>query len=211
MPIRILIADDHALMREGLKQLFALVGDVVVVGEAYDDTSLRACLATTEVDLLLLDMTMPGIHGSDLISRLRGPYPSLPILVLSMHNQPFLAQQALKAGANGYISKDNDPEAVLTALRRVAAGGHFIDAAIAEKMALESCGLKAPTDHDRLSSREIQTLRLLSRGASLNDIAAELRISSKTVSTHKTRLMEKMGFKTNADLMRYAITHGLTD
>lgn len=207
--IRVLIADDHALMREGLRQLFALVDDLQVVGEVVDGVALRERLQTRDVDLLLLDMTMPGISGADLIGRVRAQFPELPMLVLSMHNQPMMAQCALKAGANGYVSKDNDSETLLQAMRRVAAGGRFIDPAIAERIALEASGLQPAPEHACLSERELQVLRMLSQGLSINQIAAELRISNKTVSTHKARCMEKMGFQSNADLLRYAIDQHL--
>ena len=209
--IRIGIADDHKLMREGLKQLFALVGDLVVADEAMDGGELLVRLRTARVDLVLLDMSMPGISGSDLIVRIKAHHPELPILVLSMHNEPLVAQRALKAGASGYVGKDADPDTLLAAIRKVASGGRFIDPAVAENMAFESSGLQQAPGHGCLSERELQTLCLLARGLGVNEIATELRISNKTVSTHKARMMEKMGFQSNADLMRYAIAQGLAD
>jgi len=209
--IRLLIADDHTLMREGLKQLFAIVSDLSVVGEAMNGSEVLDRLRQGGVDLILLDMTMPGISGEDLITRIRAHYPDLFILVLSMHNEPLVAQRALKAGANGYLSKDGDPETLLAAIRKVAAGGRFLDASIAEKMAFEASGLSPVAHHESLSDREFQVLRLLAKGMGVNDIAAELAISNKTVSTHKARMMEKMGFQSNADLVRYAIAQGLPE
>lgn len=209
--IRICITDDHTLMREGLKQLFALFPDLQVVGEATNGTQVLECLRRGAVDLLLLDMSMPGISGEDLIGRLRAHYPELPILVLSMHNEAPVAQRALKAGANGYVSKDADPETLVAAMRKVAAGGRFIGQDMAERLAFASAGLAADAAHERLSSRELQVLRLLARGMSVNDIASSLGISNKTVSTHKARMMEKMGFANNAEMLRYAMTEGLVD
>jgi DNA-binding NarL/FixJ family response regulator len=209
--IRLLIADDHKLMREGLKQLFALFSDLTVADEAADGAELMDRLRAAEADLVLLDMSMPGISGGDLIVRVKAHFPALPILVVSMHDQPLIAQRALRAGANGYVSKDAEPETLLTAVRKVAAGGRFIDPVVAQSMAFEASGLTPAPDHGRLSERELQVLRLLAQGKSVNEIAAELRISSKTVSTHKARMMEKMGFRNNADLMRYALDEGLID
>lgn len=207
--IRLLLADDHTIMREGLKQLFSLAPDLVVVGEAQSGAQAIEHLRQGGVDVLLLDMNMPGINGEDLVARIRSHHPGLPILVLSMHNEPQIAQRALKAGASGYLTKDRDPETLLAAIRRVAAGGRFIDPILAEQMAFEASGLGRPIRHDCLSDRELQVLRLFSCGLTVNDIATQLAISNKTVSTHKARLMEKMGFASNADLVRYAVVHGL--
>lgn len=210
--IRILIADDHALMREGLKQLFALVPDVRVAAEAEDDRGIMDQLARrTEIDLLLLDMTMPGLNGEDLIAHVRKRHPELPILVLSMHNELQIVRRALKAGANGYVTKDQEPETLLTAIRKIADGGRFIAPVLAEQMAFEVSYGVAKTTHSCLSKREFQVLRMLARGASVNEVAARLEISNKTVSTHKARLMRKMGFTSNAELVCYAISNGLTD
>lgn len=207
--IRILLADDHTIMREGLKQLFALVGDIQICSEAASGAELLEQLRHKEVDLVLLDMSMPGISGEDLIIRVRSHYPALPILVLSMHNEPQVAQRALRAGANGYVTKDRDPETLLFAVRRVASGKRFIDPLLAEQIAFGGSGLTAKAQHETLTEREAQILRLIAGGLSVNEIAELLTISNKTVSTHKARLMEKMGFSGNADLIRYALTHGL--
>lgn len=209
--IRLLIADDHTIMREGLKQLFALTADLDVVGEAENGAQLLERLRHGGVDLLLLDMSMPGISGEDLITRIHAHYAALPILVLSMHNETQIAQRALRAGARGYLTKDRDPETLLGAIRSVAAGERFIDPSLAQQMALEASGLGAHTHHDCLSDRELQVLRMIAHGMSVNHIAAELAISNKTVSTHKARMMEKLGFASNADIVRYAVDHALID
>lgn len=209
--IRILLADDHAIMREGLKQLFAIVEDIKVVAEATQGGTVLDSLRQQSVDLVLLDMTMPGICGEDLIARIRSRYPELPILVLSMHNELQIARRALKAGANGYVTKDQEPETLLAAIRKVATGGRFIDPALAEQMVFETSGGAREKNHDSLTDREFQILRLLARGFSVNDIATQFAISNKTVSTHKARLMEKMGFATNADLVRYALERKLVE
>ncbi|MEW6445251.1 MAG: response regulator transcription factor [Pseudomonadota bacterium] len=209
--IRLMIADDHTLMREGLKQLFNLMDDIEVAGEAVNGAQVLERLRQGDIDVLLLDMTMPGICGEDLITRIRARYPELRILVVSMHNEPVVAQRALKAGANGYLSKDGDPDTLLSAVRKVARGGRYIDAAIAEKMAFGVSGVAPRALHESLSDRELQVLRLLAKGKTVNEIADQFAISNKTVSTHKTRLMEKMDFENMADLMRYAINNGLSD
>jgi DNA-binding NarL/FixJ family response regulator len=209
--IRLLIVDDHTLMREGLKQLFSLVGDIEVAGEATNGALALDRLRQGAVDLVLLDLTMPGIAGPELIARMRGHHPDLRILVLSMHNEPLVAQRALKAGADGYLTKDGDPDSLLAAIRKVAAGGRYLDAVVAEKMAFESAGLEDHAGHACLTDRELQVMRLLAHGMGVNEIAEELAISNKTVSTHKARLMDKMGFASNADLVRYALESGLAD
>ena len=208
--IRMLIADDHTIMREGLKQLFMLVADVQVVAEAESGTQVIELLRQVEIDLLLLDMNMPGISGEILIARLHTQYPELPLLVLSMHNESHIAQRALRAGALGYLTKDRDPETLLVAMRRVASGQRYLDPALAEQIALQSSGLKQQTYVESLSDREFQILRLLAHGMSVNQIAEQLVISNKTVSTHKTRLMEKMGFGSTADIVRFAMTLGIS-
>ena len=209
--IKLLLAEDHAIVRAGLKQLFALMDDIKVVGEAAGGTQVMEYLRAAQVDLVLLDMAMPGIAGADLITRIHARYPHLPILVLSMHNEPQIARRALLAGATGYVTKGSEPELLLAAIRKVAAGGRFIDPALAEQMAFESVSPSRERPHESLTDREFQILRLLVRGASLNEVAAQLAISSKTVSTHKAHLMRKMELRSNADLVRYGMLHGLAD
>jgi len=208
---RILIADDHAIVREGLKQLFALDGHIVVAGEAVNGAQVLETLREGVFDLVLLDMTMPGVSGVNLISRIRAQDGSPPILVLSMHNELQIARRALNAGASGYLTKDSRPEILLMAIRKVAAGGRFIDPVLAEEMVFEAGGPDQRQPHELLSDREFHILRLLVRGNSVNGIADELAISNKTVSTHKARLMQKMNFSNNAELVRYAVAHGLIE
>jgi len=208
--IRVLMADDHGIVREGLKQLFALSQDIVVVHEAVSGGEVLAALRAGGVDLILLDMTMPGISGVNLITRLRAHAPCPPILVLSMHNEIQIARRALAAGVAGYLTKDSDPATLMAAIRKVAAGGRFIDPALAEKMVFDSGNTELPP-HDVLSEREYDVLRLLVHGMGVNQIADELKISNKTVSTHKARLMQKMDFHNNAELVRYAVAHGLVE
>jgi DNA-binding NarL/FixJ family response regulator len=209
--IRLLIADDHGIVREGLKQLFALDSDIAVVGEAVNGGEVLEALRAGGIDLILLDMTMPGISGANLITRLRTHDACPPILVLSMHNELQIARRALTAGASGYLTKDSDPRTLMNAIRKVAAGGRFIDPVLAEKMVFDSGGAAERPPHEVLSEREFDILRLLVHGKSVNDIADDLKISNKTVSTHKARLMQKMDFHNNAELVRYAVAHGLVE
>ena len=207
--IRLLLADDHAIVRSGLKQIFALHADVDVAAEAVNGHEVLERLNCGPFDLLLLDLNMPGINGSDLIRRVKSHQPDLPILVLTMHNEPQVAARMLKAGASGYITKDCEPEVLLAALRKVAAHGKYIAPEIAEKMVFDVACDAPALPHHRLSDRELEVFRLLITGLGVNDIATQLVISGKTVSTHKTRMMEKLNANTLADLMRYAMAHAL--
>lgn len=208
--IRLLIVDDHALMREGLKQLFDGEDDIVVCAEAGSGEEVLTILQNEAIDLVLLDITIPGIHGAELITKIRERADSPPILVLSMHNEPQIAKRKLKAGASGYITKDSSPKDLLAAIRKVAAGGRFIAVDIAEKIAFEASAAAPLVPHELLSGRELLILRMLAGGKKVNEIALELDISSKTVSTHKARLMQKMHIDSDVKLVQYAIAHGMT-
>lgn len=207
--IRLLIADDHAIVRTGLKQIFALVPDFEVAGEAENGGEVLERLRQGGVDLLLLDLDMPGIQGADLIARVKTHWPALPILVLSMHNEAHVAVRALKAGAAGYITKDCNLDILLPAIRTVAANGKFIAPGMAEKMVFYEMPTPQGAPHLLLTEREAEIFRLLTEGISVNKIATRMAISNKTVSTHKARLMAKMDLTSVADLMRYAMQHDL--
>ncbi|QCP54134.1 response regulator transcription factor [Trinickia violacea] len=206
--IHILIADDHAIVRGGLKQIIATTTDIVVAGEAAHGAEVIDKLRVLQVDLLLLDMTMPGISGIGLIRRIRTEQPALPILVLSIHNEAQVVSRALRAGATGYVTKDSDPEILLTAIHKLAAGGRFIDPKLVDAIVFETHAGEAPP-HEVLSDREFQVLQMLAAGKSINDIAESFALSAKTISTHKMRLMQKLNLGNNAELIRYAIKHGL--
>lgn len=206
--IRILIADDHALVREGLKQLIGLDHGMRVVSEATCGGEVFDALRQSKVDLLLLDMSMSGISGSDLIERIRTQPANPPILVVSMHSDIHVVRSALKAGASGYLTKDCNPDTLLSAIREVSAGGRFIDSKLAERIAFQS-HIRLEHLHESLSERERAVFRLLAKGRSVNETAEELAISNKTVSTHKMRLMRKLQCGTNAELIRYADAHAL--
>ncbi|WP_028217266.1 response regulator [Paraburkholderia oxyphila] len=206
--IKILIADDHAIVRGGLGKIVATTMDIVVAGEAAQGSEVISKLRTCQVDLVLLDMTMPGISGIDLIRHLRAEHPALPILVLSMHNETQVVARALRAGAAGYVTKDSDPEILVAAIRKVANGGRFIDPQLVDAVVFEPHSADVPP-HEILSDREFQVLQLLAQGKSINDIAETFVLSAKTISTHKMRLMQKLGLANNAELIRYAIRHRL--
>ena len=206
--IRILIADDHAIVRGGLRQIIATTSDIVVTAEAAQGAEVVDKLRTCSVDLLLLDMTMPGISGVDLIRRVRAEQPALPVLVLSIHDEAQVASRALRAGATGYLTKDSDPDVLLAAIRKLADGGRFIDPKLVDAMVFETPRGDVPP-HEVLSDREFQVLQMLAAGKSINEIADTWALSAKTISTHKMRLMQKLGLSNNAEVIRYAIRHGL--
>jgi DNA-binding NarL/FixJ family response regulator len=203
--IRILIADDHSIVRDGLKRILAATPDLLVAGEAASGDEALALVKANEYDLAMLDMSMPGLSGIDLIKRLRLEKPKLKILVLSMHGESQYAARALKAGAQGYLNKDSASEALLGALRKIAGGGvHITDAAAATL--LQSSTKPA---HEALSDREFEVMRFLVEGLGPTEIGERLHLSVKTVSTHKTRILEKLGLKSTAELVRYAMEHRL--
>lgn len=208
--IRLVLADDHAIVRSGLTQIFSLLPDIEVIAEAANGSEVLEILHQHEhIDLILLDLTMDGISGADLISRIKAHRPALPVLVLSMHNEPQVATRMLRSGASGYITKDCDPEVLLAAMRRVAGGGKYIAPDLAEKMVFQVTATDDRPLHSLLSERERDVLRMLTQGKVVKEIAEQLAISNKTVSTYKNRLMEKLNISTMADLMRYAMEHGL--
>lgn len=202
--IRVLIADDHIVVRLGLRQLFGLMEDIAVVGEAASGGEVLSMLRGGTFDLLLLDLNMADLGGVELIRRIREQNTIVPILVFSIHNDPLITKSALQAGANGFVSKGSVLEMLMEAVRKIAGGGRFVDSSIVEQMMFEK-----PAPHERLSERELHILKLFANGKGVNEIAAELFISNKTVSTHKMRLMQKMNFQSNADLVRYAAEQGL--
>ncbi|CAH1388041.1 response regulator [Candidatus Nitrotoga sp. M5] len=208
--IRIIIADDHCIVRHGLKQILALTPDIVVMDESGDGDELLGVLKEASCDLVLLDMSMPGLAGVDLIKRVRIERPDLPILVLSMHIEGQIASRALKAGAAGYLTKGCDPEILIGAIRKVASGGRFVDTSLVEVLVFDS-GLESHALHEGLSARELQVFLLIASGKTVTEIAGELHLSIKTISTHKCRFMRKLNIQTKTDLVRYAIRHQLID
>jgi len=202
--IRILIADDHKIVRDGLRRILAATTDMQVVAEAASGEEALALVKAHEFDVAMLDMSMPGLSGLDLIKRLKIEKPKLRILVLSMHGEQQYAARVLKAGAAGYLNKDSAAELLLSALRKIATGGmHIPEAAAAGLVAGDKPA------HESLSDREFEVLRLLVEGLGPTDIAERLHLSVKTVSTHKTRILEKLNLGSTAELVRYALEQKL--
>jgi DNA-binding NarL/FixJ family response regulator len=209
--IRLVLADDHTIVREGLKQVLAADSEIAVAGEASNGIEVLERVRTLDFDLLLLDMSMPGKSGIELIKQVRAEKPKLRILILSMHEEPQYAVRALKAGASGYLTKDSASAQLVAAIRKVASGGAFISAKVAEQLALDAMPQAEGPPHRTLSDREFQVFQLLVSGKSVTEIGNALNLSVKTVSTHKAHIMQKMGMSNQAALIRYAISHGLLD
>ena len=209
--IRILIADDHAILREGLKQILSACSDIVVGGEACNGMEALSILREGEWNVLILDMSMPGRSGIELIRQIRSEHPKRPILILSMHKEDQYAVRTLKAGASGYLSKDSASSQLVAAIRKVACGGIFINPDMAEKLALSLRPESDALPHTLLSDREYQVFLLLTQGMSNSEIAENLKLSIKTASTHKTHIMQKMNAQNLVTLIKYAIRHGLID
>ena len=209
--IRIVVADDHAIVREGLKQLLSAASDLSVVGEAENGHEVLARVRALDFDVLLLDMSMPGKSGIELIKQVHAEKPKLRILVLSMHEEEQYAVRAIKAGASGYLTKDSASAQIVSAIRKVAGGGAFITDSVAQQLALGAMPETQGPPHSALSDREFQVFRELVSGKAVSDIAAQLNLSVKTVSTHKARIMQKMNMSNPAELIRYAIHHRLVD
>ena len=209
--IRVVIADDHQILREGLKQLLQSAGDLDVVGEAGDGFEVLDRVRRLDFDVLLLDMSMPGKSGVDLIRQVKAERPKLRVLVLSMHEEHQYAVRAIRAGASGYLTKESAAAQLVAAIRKVGAGGAFITAEVAERLAHDAMPGSEGPPHESLSDREFEVFRLLVSGESVSDIAARLHLSAKTISTHKARLMEKLRVDNNADLVHYAVRHRLLD
>lgn len=209
--IKVLIADDHPIVRQGLRQILAGTPDMEVAGEAVNGQEALDQVRAGGWDVLVLDMTMPGRSGFDILKELKHEQTHPPILVLSMHAEEQFAVRVLKAGASGYLTKENAPEELVKAIRKVVSGGKYISPDLAESLAF---GLDAGSDHLRhemLSDREFQVMRLTASGKTLAEIAETLSLSAKTVSTYRARLLEKLNLKTNAELVRYALENGLIE
>ena len=209
--ITVMLADDHTLLREGLRRLLEQAGDICVQGEAADGAAAMKLLGERQWDLLVLDMSMPGRDGVDLIRHIKSVHPSVPILVLTMHGEQQYAVQAIKAGASGYLTKDSASEELVQAVRKVAGGGRYLSQSLAESIAFDRHTDAGALPHMLLSDRELSVFRHLASGMSNSDIARRLFVSVKTVSTYKSRILIKLNLRNQADLVRYAIRHRLVD
>ena len=210
--IRALLADDHAIVRAGLKEILADTGDIEVTGEAASGQEVIARIRERDYDIVVLDMTMPGRSGLELIRQLKDEKPKLRVLVLSMHAESQYAVRAIRAGASGYLTKESAADQLVAAIRRIAAGGAWVSPETAERLALDfnqSESEAAP--HTRLSDREYQVFQMIAEGRTIGAIARSLNLSVKTVSTHKTRIMQKTGLANQSELVRYALRHRLLD
>jgi two-component system invasion response regulator UvrY len=207
--INVLIADDHAVVRSGLKQILAETSDVVVAGEATNGREVLEKLEEPRWDVLVLDITMPGRSGLEILKDVKKLKPGLPVLVLSMHAEEQFATRTLKAGASGYLNKESAPEELLQAIRKIHAGGKFVSATQVERMVGGLTGATGKLPHELLSDREYEILCLIASGKTPSQIARELSLSVKTVSTYRARILEKMTLTTNAQLTHYAIKNGL--
>ncbi len=209
--IRVLVADDHTIVREGLKQILAMHDDITVAGEAANGNDVLKMVREKTWDVLVTDMSMPGRSGIELIKLVKEACPKLPVLVLSMYGEDQYAVRVIRAGASGYLNKESASDQLVGAIRKVASGGVHVSAATAEAMFHNLRGDTTSAPHEQLSDREFQVLRMIAMGKSSSDIADELKLSPKTVSTHKTRILEKMRMSNQAELIRYAIAHHLVD
>ncbi|HYM60156.1 MAG TPA: response regulator transcription factor [Thermoanaerobaculia bacterium] len=207
--IRVLIVDDHDIVREGVKQIVSETGDIVVGGEAHTGSEAIQQVRRGTVDLVVLDLNLPDRPGLDVLAQIRAMAPQLPVLILSMHQQVSYAARALKAGASGYVTKDSAREHLVNAIRRVARGERFLTPAFAESLAFDLMDGRGKARHETLSEREFQIFCMIAVGKPPRAIAAELSVSVKTVGTHRARIMQKMGLKNNAELVQYAIEHQL--
>jgi two-component system, NarL family, invasion response regulator UvrY len=207
--IRILIADDYAVVRRGLRQIMTEEADMTVVGEAATAEEMLAFLRTQPCDVVVTDISLPGRSGLDVLGEIRQEYPHLPVLVLSAHPEDQYGSRVLKLGASGYLTMDTTPAELVEAIRKVTTGGKYVSPSLAERLAFDLMTDTSGPPHASLSKREFQVLCLIASGKSLTDIADELVLSAKTVSTYRMRILEKMAMKKTADLMHYAITNGL--
>lgn len=205
--IKIIIADDHPVVRKGLKQILSEETDVELVKEARNDSEVLNLLHAHDWDAVVLDITMPGRGGLELLTELKRLRPKLPVLVLTVHPEDQYAVRALKEGASGYMNKESAPEELVQAIRKIIRGGKYVSAALAEKLA-SMIGAEAQP-HENLSIREYQVMLLIASGKTISEIAEEMSLSIKTISTYRTRILEKMGMTNNVELARYAMKHNL--
>ncbi|MGE5301199.1 MAG: response regulator [Acidobacteriota bacterium] len=209
--IRILIADDHRIVREGLKQILAETPDMIVVDEASNGQEVLGKVWENDYDVVLLDISMPGRSGLDILKQLKNERPKLAVLVLSMYSEEQYAMRALRAGASGYMTKESAPDELIEAIRKVSTGRKYISPTVAEKLAVSLEANDERPAHENLSDREYQVMCMIASGKTIKTIADELSLSVKTVSTYRTRILEKMRMKNNAELTHYSIQNRLVE
>jgi two-component system invasion response regulator UvrY len=209
--IKVLIADDHAVVRRGLRQILAETTDIVVGGEAAAAHDVLRLVRAERWDAVILDVSLPGVSGMEILADLRRERPGLPVLILTVHSEEQYAVRAIRSGAAGFLTKETAPERLVEAVRKIATGGRYVSPEVAEKLAsfVSADGQGPP--HERLSNRELEILKMIASGKTVSQVAGDLALSVKTVSTHRTRMLKKMGMKTNAELMHYAMRNRLVE
>jgi len=209
--IKVLIADDHTIVRKGLEQILEETSDLTVAGQAKNGHQVIEKISKDHFDVVVLDISMPGRNGLDILKQIKSIQPKLPILILSMYPEDQYAKRVLKAGAQGYISKESATEQLVTAIRRVAGGRKYITANLAEKLASDLEKDHTGLPHEKLSDREFQVMCMIAAGKTVSAIADELALSVKTISTNRTRILEKMNLKNNAEIICYAVKNNLVN
>ena len=209
--IKVVVVDDHAVVREGLKRIVSESGGMTVTGEAADGHEAMRVIKSEPCDVVLLDITMPNKSGLDVLKELHTESPRLPVLVLSMHPEDQYAVRVLRAGAAGYVTKESAPAKLVQAIRKVVRGGKYVSPSLAERLVFDLGADKDKAPHELLSDREYQVLCLISSGKTVSQIADELALSIKTISTYRVRILEKLNMKNNAEITLYAIKEGLVD
>lgn len=207
--IKVLVADDHPVVRLGLRQMLAETDDVHVAAEASSAQEVMQLVREQRWDIVVLDISLPGGNGIELIAEIRRERPETRVLILTMYSEEQYAVRAIKAGAAGFLNKESAPEKLTEALRKIAGGGRYVSAQLAEALAFLLAGESKGEAHERLSNREFEILKLLASGKTVSQVAHELTLSVKTISTHRTRILKKMNMKTNAELTHYAVRQGL--
>ena len=204
-----MIVDDHPIVRSGLKNIISDEKDMQIVCEASTGNQAMEMVSKIEMDIIVLDISLPDISGFEILTRLNNLYPDIPVLMLSVMSEDLYASKTLKAGASGFINKESAPEELIVAIRRIISGNHYISPQFAEKIALDFKGKMMKLPHERLSSREFQVMIFIASGLGLSEIGKKLDLNIKTISTFRTRILQKMNVKSNADLVRYCINNGL--
>jgi two-component system, NarL family, invasion response regulator UvrY len=207
--IKVLVADDHEVVRRGLRQILAETGDILVAAEAASASDVMRVVGEQRFDVVVLDISLPGGSGIELIGEIKKVRPDARVLILTVYSEEQYAVRAIKAGAAGFLTKESASDRLIEAVRKIAAGGRYVTAELAETLASLLAGETAGQPHERLSDREFEILKLLASGKTVSQVAQELCLSVKTVSTHRTRILKKMNMKTNAELTHYAVKSGL--
>jgi two-component system invasion response regulator UvrY len=211
MKLNVLVADDHAIIRDGLRKILADTDDMVVAGEAANGNETLDQIRSREWDLVVLDLSMPGRNGLELLRLIKAEQPKVPVFIFSMHSEEQYAVRAVRCGASGYLTKESDSDLLLPALRKVAAGGMYFSQKVVELLAADISKPVTTLPHLRLTNREFDIFMRIVKGNSPTEIAALLSLSVKTISSHKSHIIEKMGLSSQVDMVRYAVEHGLLD